>query len=62
MITPAISVLGAIQGVQVAAPALGAPGRPAVGCDPARSVHPSAVRVGDDRMVVRADSVGLVRG
>ena len=40
----------------------GAPRRAAVGRDPARPVHPAAVRVGNDRMVVRTDHPRLVLG
>ena len=49
VITPAISVLGSIQGVQVATPALAHLIVPALGRDPDRAVRAPAVRVGHDR-------------
>ena len=61
IITPAISVLGSIQGLKVATAGTLAPRRAAVGRDPGRPVRPAAIRVGHDRLAVRSGHHRLVR-
>ena len=61
-ITPAISVLSAIEGIKVDAPAHGACSSPANGGDSGTSILDPAQRHGLDRRHIRAGHAGLVRG
>ena len=70
MITPAISVLSAVEGLKVAEPVAGRPGRPDHGGDHRRAVPAAApghrgrrapVRPGDDRLVPRHRRVRRAR-
>ena len=60
-ITPAISVLSAIEGMKVYAPQMGHARRPADGGDPRRLVPHPAQRHLLDRRHIRAGHAGLVR-
>ena len=59
IITPAISVLGAVEGIEVATPALRALRRADHVRDPLRAVHGAAVRHGAGRQRVRTDRCSL---
>ncbi len=61
MITPAISVLSAVEGLEVVAPALQELRHPGDARDPARAVLDPAPRDGEGRRVVRPADVRLVR-
>ena len=61
MITPAISVLSAVEGVEVASPSLEHLVIPITVGDHRRPVHAAAPRHGDRRAPLRADHARLVR-
>ena len=61
VITPAISVLSAIEGLEVSSPGLSAPGAAAGGGDPDRAVRGAAVRHAAGGRPVRPGDGGVVR-
>ena len=62
VITPALSVLSAVEGIDVATPAFHEYVVPLTVVDPARSVRGAVARHGEGRGPVRPDHAGLVRG